>query len=53
MPAYMIAQDAHHRGQGCMLARQLGFPLPTGVNSGIWAWERLQAELISAGDVLK
>jgi uncharacterized damage-inducible protein DinB len=41
MLAYMITHDAHHRGQVCMLAHQLGFPLPTQTNYGIWAWERL------------
>jgi uncharacterized damage-inducible protein DinB len=41
MLAYMITHDAHHRGQACMLAHQLGFPLPTQTNYGIWAWERL------------
>ena len=28
MLAYMLVHDAHHRGQACMLAHQLGFPLP-------------------------
>ena len=41
MLAYMISHDAHHRGQVCMLAHQLGFPLPTKAASGIWAWQRL------------
>jgi uncharacterized damage-inducible protein DinB len=41
MFAYMIAHDAHHRGQACMLAHQLGFPLPGEINYGIWAWEKL------------
>jgi uncharacterized damage-inducible protein DinB len=41
MVAYMISHDAHHRGQVCMLARQLGFPLPVKCVSGMWAWERL------------
>lgn len=39
MFAYMIVHDAHHRGQVCLLAHQLGFPLPAGYE--IWAWERL------------
>jgi DinB family len=26
--AYLIAHDAHHRGQITMLARQIGHPLP-------------------------
>jgi len=44
MAAYMIAHDAHHRGQACMLAHQLGFPLPVQVMSGIWVWEKLWKE---------
>jgi uncharacterized damage-inducible protein DinB len=40
MVAYMIAHDAHHRGQVCMLAHQLGYPLPGTVVSAMWAWER-------------
>jgi uncharacterized damage-inducible protein DinB len=41
MLCYMIAHEAHHRGQVCMLAHQLGFPLPVAVTSGIWNWEKL------------
>jgi uncharacterized damage-inducible protein DinB len=41
MFAYMITHDAHHRGQICMLARELGYPLPQKVNYGIWNWEKL------------
>ena len=41
MFAYMIAHDAHHRGQVCMLAHQLGFPLAAKGAYGIWAWEKL------------
>jgi uncharacterized damage-inducible protein DinB len=44
MLAYMISHDAHHRGQVCMLAHQLGFPLPTKADSGVWAWEKLWKE---------
>jgi len=36
--AYLIAHDAHHRGQITMLARQLGFPLPQKVMFGMWEW---------------
>jgi uncharacterized damage-inducible protein DinB len=42
MLCYMLAHEAHHRGQVCMLAHQLGFPLPIQVASGIWNWEKLQ-----------
>ena len=41
MLCYMLAHEAHHRGQVCMLAHQLGNPLPTEVTSGIWNWEKL------------
>jgi uncharacterized damage-inducible protein DinB len=44
MFAYMITHDAHHRGQACMLAHQLGFPLTGQAAYGIWAWERLAKE---------
>jgi uncharacterized damage-inducible protein DinB len=41
MLCYMIAHEAHHRGQVCMLAHQLGYPLPQAVMAGLWNWERL------------
>ena len=41
MLCYMMSHEAHHRGQVCMLAHQLGFPLPNKVMSGIWDWEKL------------
>ena len=41
MLAYMLSHDAHHRGQVCMLAHQLGFPLPAKAACDIWAWEKL------------
>lgn len=41
MFTYMVVHDAHHRGQICMLAHQLGFPLPLKVTSESWSWERL------------
>lgn len=44
MVAYMISHDAHHRGQVCMLAHQLGFPLPIKGAYGIWVWEKLWKE---------
>jgi len=42
MFAYMITHDAHHRGQVCMLAHQLGFPLKAGYR--LWGWEKLAKE---------
>jgi hypothetical protein len=41
MLCYMLCHEAHHRGQVCMLAHQLGFPLPSKVANGIWNWEKL------------
>lgn len=35
---YLIAHDAHHRGQIAMLARQLGHPIPQKAVFGIWEW---------------
>jgi uncharacterized damage-inducible protein DinB len=44
MLCYMLSHEAHHRGQVCMLAHQLGFKLPIKVTSGIWNWEKLWKE---------
>src|SRR5215469_3381727 len=41
MLAYMITHEAHHRGQACMIAHQLGFRLPVAAGAGMWNWERL------------
>jgi uncharacterized damage-inducible protein DinB len=41
MVAYMLSHEAHHRGQVCMLAHQLGFPLPIKAAYGMWVWEKL------------
>ncbi|HUJ95627.1 MAG TPA: DinB family protein [Terriglobales bacterium] len=35
---YLIAHDAHHRGQIWMLARQVGHPLPQKAMFGMWEW---------------
>ena len=35
---YLIAHDAHHRGQICMLARQVGHPLSQKAMFGMWEW---------------
>ena len=44
MLCYMLSHEAHHRGQVCMLAHQLGFPLPDKAANGIWNWEKLWKE---------
>ena len=35
---YLIAHDAHHRGQVCMLARQVGHPVSQKTMFGMWEW---------------
>ncbi len=42
--AYLIAHDAHHRGQICMLSRQLGHRLPNAVTFGMWEWNKRRRE---------
>ena len=42
MVAYMITHEAHHSGQICMLANQLGFKLPGAETSAMWGWERME-----------
>jgi len=49
MLCYMLSHEAHHRGQVCMIAHQLGFPLPIGVSSGLWNWEKLWKECGPSG----
>ncbi|MES2222372.1 MAG: DinB family protein [Acidobacteriota bacterium] len=44
MLCYMISHEAHHRGQVCMLAHQLGYPLPNKVMSKMWDWDKLWKE---------
>jgi uncharacterized damage-inducible protein DinB len=44
MLCYMLSHEAHHRGQVCMLAHQLGFRLSNQVTSGMWNWEKLWKE---------
>jgi len=49
MLCYMLSHEAHHRGQVCMLAHQLGFPLSNEVTSDIWNWEKLWKECGAPG----
>src|SRR5437764_9483376 len=44
MLCYMLTHEAHHRGQVCMLAHQIGFKLPNKVTSAMWNWEKLWKE---------
>ena len=49
MFTYMIVHDAHHRGQVCMLAHQVGFPLPNKAAYEMWSWEKLWKQCGFAG----
>jgi len=49
MLCYMLSHEAHHRGQVCMLAHQLGFPLSNKAAYRIWNWEKLWKEGGSSG----
>jgi uncharacterized damage-inducible protein DinB len=42
--SYFAAHEGHHRGQLCMVARQLGQRLPQSVTAGIWHWTRRSRE---------
>ena len=41
---YFVAHEAHHRGQLCLLARQMGHRLPTEVTAGLWQWKKRARE---------
>jgi len=43
--AYLVAHDAHHRGQIASLARRLGHPIPASVGFGMWEWSSRAKEL--------
>ncbi len=42
--SYFAAHEGHHRGQLCMVVRQLGQRLPRNVAGGIWQWTRFSRE---------
>lgn len=41
---YFVAHEAHHRGQLCLLARELGHRLPREVTGGLWQWTKRARE---------
>lgn len=43
--AYHISHESHHRGQICMLARELGYRLPEEVTTGLWKWSKRAKEI--------
>jgi uncharacterized damage-inducible protein DinB len=47
--SYFAAHEGHHRGQLCLLARQLGQPLRRDVAGGVWQWVKFARENVAAG----
>lgn len=41
MATYLMQHDAHHRGQICRLARELGHEFPQDDVMRIWGWKKL------------
>jgi uncharacterized damage-inducible protein DinB len=41
--SYFATHEGHHRGQLCLLARQLGHRLPE-ITGGVWQWTRFARE---------
>ena len=42
--AYLVAHEAHHRGQIVLAARVLGHRLPPDITAGLWQWKKRYRE---------
>jgi uncharacterized damage-inducible protein DinB len=42
--AYLVAHEAHHRGQVVLVARELGYRLRPEITAGLWQWKKRHQE---------
>jgi uncharacterized damage-inducible protein DinB len=47
MLTYLIQHDAHHRGQICTLAADLGHTFLSGETTRLWGWKKMGREALA------